>query len=164
MKCYLPLISSLFFISNVSFAQETLVVKQDLGVRDTILSAVLVQNEEVSTSFNLLKQYVIDSNDVTLSQHYGWTPNNTYDCGNFHCLTATVTKSALKSVMSMDFIKTQPYAMLENFKLLHGSITEPTSAIVDIVELDGSYRFYVPSPYGFGTSDVTFIPVNGRDK
>ena len=111
-----------------------------------------------------LKQYVIDSNDVTLSQHYGWTPNHTYDCGNYHCLTATVTKSALKSVMSMDFIKTQPYAMLENFKLLHGGITEPTSAIVDIVELDGSYRFYVPSPYGYSNTDVTFIPVNGRDK
>ena len=164
MKCYLPLISSLFFISNVSFAQETLVVKQELGVRDTILSAVLVQNEKVSTSFNLLKQYVIDSNDVKLSQHYGWSPNRTYNCENYHCLTATVTKSALKSVMSMDFIKTQPYAMLENFKLSHNAIGQPTSAIVDIVELDGSYIFYVPSPYGYGNSDVTFIPLNGRDK
>ncbi|MGL4249953.1 MAG: hypothetical protein ACRCR1_04735 [Aeromonas sp.] len=154
--------SSLSLYDDTAIA--TLSLQKEQGIADTALAAILAQQNPDPSSFSLLKQYVIGSGDVIYAKAAGSSPNNLYNCGNFNCLTVTVNNGALKHIMKMDFISSQPYAMLNNFKILHDGITVPTDPIVDITKQDNSYTFYFPSTFGFMESSATFIPVNGRDQ
>ena len=62
----------------------------------------------------------------------------------------------------MDFPKTQAFAMIGNFGLLHEGIPDPTAPIVDVVSYGHGHSFYFPSTYGIGGGSVEFIPVNGK--
>lgn len=166
---YEKIVIYIFYFHFVSIAGKyspslPLSLEKSRGIKDTIISAILAQQAPDPTSFSLLKQYIIDSEDVILENSKDWTPNGLYNCNNYQCLTVTVKKSALKRIMKMDFISSQPYAMLNNFKVLHSGISEPTGPIIDITEQDDSFKFYLPSKYGYGVRAVTFIPVNGRDR
>ena len=153
---FILLLPSLVFAGDIQH-------KQSLGLQTTILSAT-VSIAAGEPYFNLTNEYSFSSSESTLSQHQGLTPNGTYDCSRYRCLKVTVDKEVVKSVMNMDFIDTQPYAMLNLYRAKHAAISQPTAPLVDVSASNDSYTFYFPSLYGYCNCRVDFVPTSGRDR